>query len=254
MAYEYAKVCLTDDIPYPLDREFDYYIPAQMRSGITRGAFVTVPFGRGNRRRLALVTQLCEKSSTPEDKIKPIDSLCPDSMRLSEQLLGLCCYLKEQTLCTMGDAVHAMIPAAAMSRLSEYYMPTDTATTQKLSGRDREIYDYILARKKISEASLAAKFGPRVFDVLKKLMRGEKPILVELDPPRNAQLGGFIEGAGRIQRLSLIRRQSAVFPVAAKAPGQAEEHGPLRILVQTCRHIFAEGGKLFVHAHKRKSP
>ena len=32
------------------------------------------PDRRGNRRRLALVTQLCEKSSTPEDKIKPIDS------------------------------------------------------------------------------------------------------------------------------------------------------------------------------------
>ena len=174
MAYEYAKVCLTDDIPYPLDREFDYYIPAQMRSGITRGAFVTVPFGRGNRRRLALVTRLCEKSSTPEDKIKPIDSLCPDSMRLSEPLLGLCHYLKEQTLCTMGDAVHAMIPAAAMSRLSEYYMPadeSDAASKASLSGREREIFEYIAARKKISEAALAAKFGPRVFEVLKKLMR-----------------------------------------------------------------------------------
>ena len=69
MAYEYAKVCLTDDIPYPLDREFDYYIPAQMRSGVTRGAFVTVPFGRGNRRRLALVIDVCESSDTPRTKL-----------------------------------------------------------------------------------------------------------------------------------------------------------------------------------------
>ncbi|MBQ9080404.1 MAG: primosomal protein N' [Clostridia bacterium] len=174
MAYEYAKVCLTDDIPYPLDREFDYYIPAQMRSGVTRGAFVTVPFGRGNRRRLALVIDVCESSDTPADKIKPIDSLCPESMRLGEELLGLCRYLKEQTLCTIGDAVHAMIPAAAMSRLAEYYLPAtgehDVAALGK--GRERDVLEYIIDHGKVSEASLTAKFGPRVYDSVKKLMHG----------------------------------------------------------------------------------
>ena len=171
MAYEYAKVCLTDDIPYPLDREFDYYIPAQMRSGISRGAFVTVPFGRGNRRRLALVTDLCAETATPADKIKPIDSLCPDSMSLSEPLLGLCRYLKEQTLCTMGDAVHAMIPAAAMSRLSEFYIVAEGERDElPREGRDREVFEYVQARGKVSEAALLAKFGGRVTDSLKHLI------------------------------------------------------------------------------------
>ena len=171
MAYEYAKVCLTDDIPYPLDREFDYYIPAQMRSGISRGAFVTVPFGRGNRRRLALVTDLCAETATPADKIKPIDSLCPDSMSLSEPLLGLCRYLKEQTLCTMGDAVHAMIPAAAMSRLSEFYTVAEGERDElPREGRDREVFEYVQARGKVSEAALLAKFGGRVTDSLKHLI------------------------------------------------------------------------------------
>jgi len=172
MAYEYAKVCLTDDIPYPLDREFDYYIPAQMRSGITRGAFVTVPFGRGNRRRLALVTELCEKTDTPEDKIKPIDSLCSENIRLSEPLLGLCRFLKEQTLCTIGDAVHAMIPAAAMSRLSEFYTVADgqDSPVNVKGGRDFEVYEYVLGRGKVSEAALLAKFGARVGDSLKRLV------------------------------------------------------------------------------------
>ena len=170
MAYEYAKVCLTDDIPYPLDREFDYYIPAQMRSGISRGAFVTVPFGRGNRCRLALVTELCETTDTPSDKIKPIESLCSDNIKLSESLLGLCRYLKEQTLCTMGDAVHAMIPAAAMSRLSEFYTVVQGHDTVKIKdGRDFEVYEYIAARGEVSEAALQAKFGGRVKDVLKRL-------------------------------------------------------------------------------------
>lgn len=166
---EYAKVCLTDDIPYSLDREFDYYVPAELRPGISRGAFVTVPFGRGNRRRLALVTNLLGSPST-DGKIKPIDSVCPDSMFLDEELLGLCFYLKEQTLCTIGDAVHSMIPAAAMSRLVEFYRPAVESATAPASGRDAEICSYIYERKKVTEESLIGKFGKSAESSVKRLM------------------------------------------------------------------------------------
>lgn len=176
MAYEYAKVCLTDDIPYTLDREFDYYIPAQMRPGVHRGAFVTVPFGRGNRRRLGLVMELCDSPSSPEGKIKPIDSLCPDSMSLSEELLGLCRFLREQTLCTIGDAVHAMIPAAAMSRLVEFYrpVPAELVTKKPPSEDSREgaVFAYICERGRVTDAALRTKFGPRASELAARLIKG----------------------------------------------------------------------------------
>ena len=35
-------------------------------------------------------------------------------------------FIEEQTLCTVGDAVRAMIPAAVLSHLEEYYSPTET--------------------------------------------------------------------------------------------------------------------------------
>lgn len=175
MAYEYAKVCLTDDIPYTLDREFDYYIPAQMRSGVCRGAFVTVPFGRGNRRRLGIVTGISEQSATPESRLKPIDSVCPDSMSLSEELLGLCRFLKEQTLCTIGDAVHAMIPAAAMSRLVEFYRPVPEEfrpdSEPARASREEEVLAFIRARGRVTEAALRTQFGPRASESAAKLIK-----------------------------------------------------------------------------------
>ncbi len=175
MAYEYAKVCLTDDIPYTLDREFDYYIPAQLRSGVCRGAFVTVPFGRGNRRRLGIVTGISEQSATPESRLKPIDSVCPDSMSLSEELLGLCRFLKEQTLCTVGDAVHAMIPAAAMSRLVEFYRPVPEefrpASEPARSSREEEVLAFIRARGRVTEAALRTQFGPKSSESAAKLIK-----------------------------------------------------------------------------------
>ncbi len=169
MEREYAKVCLTDDIPYSLDREYDYYVPAELRPGISRGAFVTVPFGKGNRRRLALVTDFAETPSAG-GKIKPIDTICPDSMSLDDELLGLCRYLKEQTLCTMGDAVHSIIPAAAMSRLIEFYRPACETSAAPESGRDAEVCGYIFQRKKVTEENLVSKFGKTAQASVKRLM------------------------------------------------------------------------------------
>jgi len=170
---EYAKVCLVDDIPYSIDREYDYYIPAQLRSGVSRGAFVTVPFGKGNRRRLALVMRLADTPESAEiDKVKPIDAVCPESMSFDEELLGLCLFLKEQTLCTTGAAVHAIIPAAAMSRIVEFYTPADGPKGEP-STKDRDIYDYIVSRKRVTGETLVDKFGKRAIDAVNRMVKAE---------------------------------------------------------------------------------
>ena len=121
---EYARVHLLD-APLSLDRAFDYFIPSSMRSGIRRGSFVTVPFGKGNRNRLAVVTDFAERTEVSASLVKPLLSLCEARLSLSEEMLGLCFYMREQTLCTFGDAVRAMIPSAAMSRLRRVYRALD---------------------------------------------------------------------------------------------------------------------------------
>ena len=51
---KYAAVFLLDN-PYCIDWTYHYYIPAALEDAVTPGAFVTVPFGKGNRKQLALV-------------------------------------------------------------------------------------------------------------------------------------------------------------------------------------------------------
>ena len=58
---EYARVYLLDT-PYAIDRAFDYFIPSSMRTALCRGSFVTVPFGKGNRSRLGVVTDFTERT------------------------------------------------------------------------------------------------------------------------------------------------------------------------------------------------
>ena len=120
---EYAGVHLLDS-PYFLDTEFDYYIPSDIRGNVEVGDFVPVPFGNANKRRIALVVSLKSLPEKTDTVCKPIADVCSKSMSLSKELLGLCYFMKEQTLCTMGDAVRSMIPASAISKLIEIWRAT----------------------------------------------------------------------------------------------------------------------------------
>ncbi|MEE0968674.1 MAG: DEAD/DEAH box helicase family protein, partial [Clostridia bacterium] len=156
---QYASVYILD-LPFALDRPFDYYIPPDMRQRIRIGGFVTVPFGGGNRHTIALVSDLSETCSYDEDKVKPIASLCSEELFLSEKLIGLALYMKEQTLCTMGEAVHSMIPSAAFSRLVEYYRPTDKEGYPKSKEEITiSLLNFIREKKVVSESTIRGAFG-----------------------------------------------------------------------------------------------
>lgn len=151
---QYASVYILD-LPFALDRAFDYYIPGELRAALRVGGFVTVPFGGGNRRALAIVTALSEECPLDSGKIKPIGSVCSGDLYLDEKRLGLAFFMREQTLCTMGEAVHAMIPSAAFSRLVEYYRPTDKEGYPKTKNEQMmAVLSYIREKKVVSESSL----------------------------------------------------------------------------------------------------
>ena len=165
---EYARVYLLDT-PYAIDRAFDYFIPSSMRSSVCRGSFVTVPFGKGNRNRLGVVTDFTERTEVAAAMVKPLLSVCESRLSLSEEMLRLCFYMKEQTLCTFGDAVHAMIPSAAMSRLREVYraLPGEIPTALQKNETAVAIYRELTAKGAISQDALNRKFGKDCTALLK---------------------------------------------------------------------------------------
>jgi primosomal protein N' (replication factor Y) len=113
-----AGVCVLDN-PYAIDGIYDYRIPQELTEDVRPGVFVTVPFGTVNRRALALVKEVREHSDYP--KLKSVTSVCPESLSLDAEMLGLCDFMKMRTLCSTGDAVRAMIPASVLSRLVAVY-------------------------------------------------------------------------------------------------------------------------------------
>ena len=94
---------------YSFDMLFSYAVPDRLAADIACGCRVLVPFGRGNMRRIGVVMKL---SQGEKKGLKSLVSLVDETPVVSEELLGLAFYLREQTFCTYFDAVKAMLPPA----------------------------------------------------------------------------------------------------------------------------------------------
>lgn len=170
MQKKYAGVYILD-APFSLDREYDYLIPPGLEA--EPGDFVGLPFGNGNRRRIALVTSLKDETDVPADKLKPLLAKCAEGLRLDEEMLEIWRFLRASTLCTTSDAIHAMIPAAALSRLEEYYTPTEKPPTRSITENAQAmmIYGIVVSRGRIGEEALRYRFGVKTSESIEKLLK-----------------------------------------------------------------------------------
>ena len=104
----YCEVYLFD-APYHIDRPFDY----SCDEGTAPGCIVKVPFGKYNNLRTGIVTKV--KESTDGENIKPVHTVYDCRYSLNEEMLGLCLFLKERTLCTFGEAARCLLPPGAIA-------------------------------------------------------------------------------------------------------------------------------------------
>lgn len=121
---------------------------------------MTVPFGMANAPSVGVVWELKETSEYPQ--IKMIQSVCPDNVSLDEEMMGLCTFMRQRTLCTTGDAVRAMVPSSAISKLTELYAVNpeyNLTDSDELSSSDLFVYEYVRDHGETPTATLRARFG-----------------------------------------------------------------------------------------------
>ena len=100
------------DTPYHIDRPFDY----SCAPGLKKGSIVRVPFGRSGRTRLGVATRIKEECTVPEGvTLKSVSSVVSPIFTMTDEMLGLCFFLKEFTLCTFGEAAKTVLPPGALS-------------------------------------------------------------------------------------------------------------------------------------------
>ena len=99
------------DTPYHIDRPFDY----SCDETVSVGSVVKVPFGRANNLRLGIAVKV--KETSDGENIKPVQAVFDSRYSLNEEMLGLCLFLKEHTLCTFGEAARCIFPPGALKEL-----------------------------------------------------------------------------------------------------------------------------------------
>lgn len=175
---EIAKVYILD-IPYHADKEYSYFIPSALRESAIPGTIVEVPFGKSNRRMTGVISGYDENGTG--ENTKPITSVLSEEAILSHEMIGLCRFIKEYTLCTFGDAVRAVIPSAAMSKVVTYYSiipPSDrqseislNSALEAIGERGRMVYELASGRQRFSCQSLQTEFDFDCTRVLSQMLK-----------------------------------------------------------------------------------
>ena len=106
-----ARVAVNDATIH-FDKLYSYLVPADLESCLWPGGIVLVPFGRGNKHRMAVVLEVA-REETPPPRLKTLLAAAPEEARLTPDLLSLVQFLKERYFCTWYEAVKAVIPYGA---------------------------------------------------------------------------------------------------------------------------------------------
>jgi len=108
-----AQVAVNDATIH-FDKLYSYLIPEPLQGKVFPGSMVLVPFGRGNKPRMAVALAVGEGDASP--KLKSLLDAAPEEARLTPDLLELVRFLKVRTFCTWYEAVKAVIPYGAQYR------------------------------------------------------------------------------------------------------------------------------------------
>lgn len=154
-----AQTQLIATVVFPTgpEKTFDYLVPDTLREQVETGRRVRVPFGRGDR----LVDGYCVRLETQTNvirRLKPLADVVDQRTLLSPTMLRLAQWMADYYLCSLGQALEAVLPAGVRSHAG-------TRLITLLSLADN-------AKDRLPEAKLAKK----QFEIVRYLAASSQPI------------------------------------------------------------------------------
>ncbi len=166
------------DAPFRADRDYDYLLPDTAEEPL-EGRLCTVPFGMGNRGAHAVITGV--RVGESERALKTVHTVYGEELRVLPEILKLCFFLSDYTLCSVGEAVRAAFPAAALGLIESVYAAVTSVLAERVTReaydaakpkeRERLVLAYLSEHGSASEESVSAFFGKSALCVLSSLVK-----------------------------------------------------------------------------------
>ncbi len=146
-----------DAAAFGYDQLYSYTVNPEWEDRIAPGMRVAVPFGRGNRRRLAMILEVSREPAEEGLTLKPAAALLDPEPVLTEELRMLVDWLHAHTFCTWYDAVRAVLPGGLQIRLEERYLPLEPPVGVKLTEKEANVLRMMQLAKSQRERDVLAQ-------------------------------------------------------------------------------------------------
>ena len=140
---------------YSFDKAYDYLLKPEM-SDAKAGCRVLVPFGRGDRCRQGIITEI-KDTYDGTAKLKTVSRLIDSEPVLSDEMLKLIPWMKDRTFCTLFDAAKTVLPAGMCHRTVTTYTAVPKADLSECDGDTVQIYKAFAEAKGYSDGEKMLK-------------------------------------------------------------------------------------------------
>ena len=95
--------------PIPVDSQFSYLLPEQLRAKAQVGMRVLAPFGKGDKETEGVIVEIPKKPEV--EKLKEVTDILDNEPFFSEEMLKLTKWMAEYYFSTWGEALKCATPA-----------------------------------------------------------------------------------------------------------------------------------------------
>lgn len=168
--YLVAKVAVSSSA-FSFDTEYSYAVPSTFAYDAKAGCRVIVPFGKGNRRRIGFITRLYERDSYNPD-LKLMHSVIDDEPLISEEMIKIIFWLKENTFCTFFEAYKCVVPTGFSYNIVKKYRLVNAQIDVPLTREEQNLVNALLSTKtekdfdKILSSQTESKSKSKIIDSL----------------------------------------------------------------------------------------
>ena len=115
----YALICveITNE---GLDRLFHYTIPEAVRSVITVGMRVSIPFGSRSKPICGYVIGFTDETDIPHSKIKAISGIYEPYSVFSERMLSLAQWMQDKYYTTLANCLNCILPPGLSKKVTNF--------------------------------------------------------------------------------------------------------------------------------------